>query len=66
MPETQGPPLIAVLVHLVVWAQLGVFSRAAIAKFFLMGCDPDSWGPCLQGKGGMRAYEGDEELAAAW
>ena len=38
-----------VLVHLAVWAQLGVLTRIFIDKFFQLGCD-GGWGPCVIGQ----------------
>ena len=46
--------LIVTLVHLAVWAQLGVATRAFMGKLFTLGCPPDSWGPCLDGAQGRR------------
>ena len=38
--------LIGTLVHLSVWAQLGVLCREYVSRFFVNGCDGVSWGPC--------------------
>ena len=36
------------LIHLSVWAQLGVLVRTYLQKFFVLGCS-GGWGPCLSG-----------------
>ncbi len=38
--------LVRTLVHLSVWAQLGVVCREYLTRFFINGCDGSSWGPC--------------------
>ncbi|EFN56313.1 hypothetical protein CHLNCDRAFT_144735 [Chlorella variabilis] len=40
--------LLITLIHLSVWAQLGVVTRAFLGKFFILGCG-GGWGPCLAG-----------------
>jgi CrcB protein len=41
--------LLYILVHLSTWAQIGVLIRTYLQKFFVLGCDGSSWGPCLSG-----------------
>ncbi len=54
--ESSGLRLAITLIHLALWAQLGVATRAFLAHFFTLGCNGDSsWAPCLDGEwgGGM-------------
>ncbi|KAI8111834.1 hypothetical protein M9435_004332 [Picochlorum sp. BPE23] len=37
------------VIHLSVWAEVGVITRAYLQKFFVLGCGGTSWGPCLAG-----------------
>lgn len=37
------------LLHLAVWAYLGVLARGFLGQFFELGCS-GQWGPCLEGK----------------
>lgn len=46
--ESSALRLAVTLIHLALWAQLGVVTRAFLGEFFLLGCD-GGWGPCLQG-----------------
>jgi hypothetical protein len=40
--------LVTTLIHLALWAQLGVFTRVFLDKFLTLGCS-GGWGPCLGG-----------------
>jgi len=40
--------LMYTLLHLSLWAQIGVIVRAYLQKFFVLGCQ-GGWGPCLEG-----------------
>ena len=40
--------LIYTVLHLSLWAQIGVIVRAYLQKFFVLGCQ-GGWGPCLKG-----------------
>ena len=53
------------LVHLSLFAQLGVLIREYLCRFFVNGCDGTSWGPCRMcrncssgGGGGYRSTPG--------
>lgn len=52
--ESAGLRLAVTLIHLALWAQLGVATRTFLAKFFTLGCPSSggasSWGPCLNGE----------------
>lgn len=49
--ESAGLRLAVTLIHLALWAQLGVATRAFLDKFVTLGCDGgSSWAPCLTGK----------------
>lgn len=43
--------LAVTLIHLALWAELGVITRTFLDKFLLLGCS-GGWGPCLQGEAG--------------
>ncbi|PRW44982.1 Camphor resistance family isoform 1 [Chlorella sorokiniana] len=48
--DSAGLRLAITLIHLALWAQLGVATRAFLAKFFTLGCNGgSSWAPCLEG-----------------
>jgi hypothetical protein len=46
--------LITTLIHLALWAQLGVFTRVFLDKFLTLGCS-GGWGPCLGGARSSRS-----------
>ncbi|KAL4423054.1 hypothetical protein ABPG77_005859 [Micractinium sp. CCAP 211/92] len=46
--ESPGLRLVVTLVHLALFAQLGVATRVFLDKFMVLGCG-GSWGPCIQG-----------------
>lgn len=41
-----------ILLHLCLWAQIGVITRIYLMKFFVIGCGT-VWGPCLDGSDGI-------------
>lgn len=45
--ESAALRLIVTLVHLALWAELGVASRAFLDQAFTLGCD-GGWMPCFQ------------------
>lgn len=47
----------ATLMHLALWAQIGVLTRSFLDQFFVLGCK-GGWGPCLEGESRGRAWAG--------
>lgn len=43
-----GVYVVFTVIHLILWAELGVLTRTFLVKFFDLGCQ-GGWGPCLQG-----------------
>ena len=50
MAVTKVQEFVVTLVHLALWAQLGVLTRIYLNKFFADGCRND-WGVCLTSEG---------------
>lgn len=64
--DSAGLRLAITLIHLALWAQLGVATRAFLSKFFTLGCNGGSgWAPCLEGEGSAWQLAGHPRLLAA-